>query len=362
MGLVILRYGLNFSQASWVTAIQSVGAIAATGFGAVLGDKTGKLGIINVSFFIYALAFILMGAAGSYPVLLCALLLLGAGTKTLDMMLNAHLSDLHGESRGKYLSFLHVAFGLGAVAGPVGINWALSSGVTWQHALRAMAALYLLILACSEGYRKLRPLPSGTHRAALPDENGGRGGWEILKDPDIWRICFVILCFAGFQYGICTWLPLYVSEDLGAGQAAGNWTLSLFWAGITIGRMTFPFLLKRFSMVALVEKASLAAGIVVTAGMLGGIGRVLMLCVFLSGILTGAVFPFMVAVACEAYPERSALASSLLFLTGIVAMLIFPLLVGALSDRIGFGAALTFNCAVLLPPPLGSRRISGRRK
>ena len=97
---------------------------------------------------------------------------------------------------------------------------------------------------------------------------------------------------------------------------------------------------------------------------MSGSPAALITAVGLTGLLTGATIPLLIALGCGWFPSHSGSVTSLLYLNSNLSQIIFPWLVGAIADAYNFKlgmlvAGITLVLAAILTLPL--LRVDQRR-
>ena len=99
----------------------------------------------------------------------------------------------------------------------------------------------------------------------LPVVGGGRRG--ILRRPVVWLLALTFACQAAMYYGLTTWLPTILGDQLGVDRTTAGTMASLFHGVAIVGAFVVPLLARRFGQIvpALVI---CACWVILTVGML----------------------------------------------------------------------------------------------
>jgi len=130
--------------------------------------------------------------------------------------------------------------------------------------------------------------------------------------------------------------------------ATATLALSLTWAGATVGRLLSSAISDRFDhlrfTIVCIVSMGLAIGAAVAAPSLP-----LSIALFtLAGVASGPVFPMIVALGGERYPERSAAVGGSLVGFAVVGSTIYPPAIGFLSVTVGLPIAMAGNAVLCL--------------
>ena len=148
-----------------------------------------------------------------------------------------------------------------------------------------------------EEVRGRRPDDVSTLTGPLPAVAPGRSG--ILRRPIVWLLSFTFACQAAIYYGLTTWLPTILGDELGVGRTAAGTLASVFQGAAIAGAFVVPLLARRFPPIvpALVICACWLA---LTAGMLFAPDQFLVWAIFGAVAHAGGfvvIFTALVAVA-----------------------------------------------------------------
>lgn len=124
--------------------------------------------------------------------------------------------------------------------------------------------------------------------------------------------------------------------------------VSLLWIGIIAGRLVVVHLSRRYSARTLLAWGSLIAGVVLGLGFMVATPQSIAIAFLLSGFLTGAVVPLVVAVACGWQPQNTGSASALVFLNASLSRMLFPWLIGLIAQTAGFHAGMSLTWVPLI--------------
>jgi len=162
-----------------------------------------------------ALGFILAALTPTFNGVLVAGVLLGFGQGVINVHGNGLTGELWPERRVTMLNWVNAAFGVGAVSAPV-----LSLWLAWREMFGLFAVLALLTAFLVWG----APGPVQTY----PRKGPGGGS--------IWLALLIVVCYAALEGSLATYSGVYLSY-LGYPSPLNGTLLSLYWAGLTAGRL-----------------------------------------------------------------------------------------------------------------------------
>jgi fucose permease len=221
----------------------------------------------------------------------------GLGAGSVDAALNGYVARHYQTS---HMNWLHCCWGVGASIGPMVMAACISTTLGWRGGYRTIAVvqgLITLMLVAS------LPLWQAARAATASDPSGVEDDLErpeavacpsrrdLLHRPGTWQIMVAFLCYTALESGCGLWGSSFMvqAKGLSVGKAAG--IVSLFYVGITLGRLVSGFLALRVGGRTLVRigQCLALAGVPV---MLLGAGQVAMgTGFFVAGMGCAPIYP-----------------------------------------------------------------------
>ena len=120
--------------------------------------RVHKLFLIIAGSVLQVATLVLTGISGSFPMLLFAMAVFGAGNNLADNCTNSYIVDLYPENNAKYLSMLHAAFGIAGMLAPVLLTPMLNHS-SWRITYFVCAGVFaaisgVFILLALKNYKK----------------------------------------------------------------------------------------------------------------------------------------------------------------------------------------------------------------
>ncbi len=299
--------------------------------GGVATERLGRRRVLVLATLLHGVGIAALGLTPAWGVVLAAAIPWGVGAGALDGGGNGLILDLYPGSRGRALNTAHLFFGLGALASPLVVGKLVDAGVAWQTVVVVTAATTLPV----GGLYALAALPHGRH-AAVPGGAPGTTGPMALRWP-LLTLEFAIACYVASEVGVSDWLVRFLAS---APLALATTSLSLFWAGLALGRLVAAGFADRFDHLRFATGAMAVASIAIFAAVaVPSIGASIIL-FGLVGFAFGPIFPTIVAIGGDRFPERSAAVGGLLTAAAVVGAVVYPPVMGFLSVNIGLAAAM----------------------
>jgi fucose permease len=267
----------------------------------------------------------------SWTVFLVAAVPRGLGSGAIDAGVNGMFLDLYPDARGRALNIVHLFFALGALASPLAVGFLVDAGFSWQQVLLGSGVAMLPLTALFV----LVEVPSGRrHRAAVGDAVGGVRVPVVLP---LLALALAIGCYVAAEVGVSNWLVRFLDP---APLAVATAALSLFWGGLTLGRLVSARIADRFDHVHFTIAFAVASSVAVVAAVfVPSLPLSIALFAFV-GFAYGPIYPMIMAIGGERYPDRSAAVSGFLGATSVAGSVVYPPVMGFLSVAVGLTAAM----------------------
>jgi fucose permease len=230
-------FEVPIAYAGGVTMLVSTGTVLSALCTNALISRWGAWRITVGSTLLTALALLGFAVAPSYGWLCGCALPLGLGAGAIDAVLNNYVA-LHGTSR--QMSWVHVAWGIGATGGPCLLAWILAGGGVWQGGYWSVAALQgimtLLLLLSRPLWHPDAAQDTATNPVTTREALKLKGlAWALLG----------LFAMQGLEFctGIWSGTYLHLVGDCSAEMAA-RWA-ALFYGGMTCGRFFAGFIADR---------------------------------------------------------------------------------------------------------------------
>jgi fucose permease len=237
------------------------------------------------------------------------------------------------------MNLLHLFFSVGALSAPLVVGALIDGGVVWSTVFVASG---LAPLALAAGYA-LVAMPSGLATRVAGAMSGGIAWRRLIPTGfglPIALLAIAIATYVAAEVGVSNWLVRFLEP---APLSTATLALSLYWAGLALGRLVSSAVADRFDHVRFTVSCALLLSIALIGAIAVPSLPVSIALFALVGFGSGPIFPMIQAIGGEAYPDRSAAISGLLTGAGVVGGTLYPALMGLLSVTIGLTAAMFGN-------------------
>jgi benzoate transport len=361
---ITLSLGLSTTEAGWLATITLIGTVAGAMVFGALADRHGRVRVLTYSIVLFAVFTALTALSQGFVEMAIFRFIAGIGIGGefgIGMALAAEAFP--ALKRARATSIVGVGFQLGVLLAAI-----ISAPVITLWGWRGLFVIGIFPAIVAAVFRKRLHEPEAflKHKAEAARQKPPNPYRLLVADRGVAKISLGIVIICSVQnfgyYGIMTWLPTYLSTQIGL-----SLTASATWTAVTIGGMIFGILLfgqladrigrrrafwifQAGACLALFGYSQLAAPLAVLAG-----GAVMG--IFANGMLGGYG-----AIIAENFPTAArATAQNVLFGIGRGVGGLAPLVVALLASAYGFAAALSFLALIYIVAMVAMVLIPDRR-
>jgi fucose permease len=297
-------------------------------------ERLGRGLVLPAAAFTMAAGLGLEAVAPSWAVFVFGAGIGGLGSGAVEVGMNGLFLDRFHEDRGRALNRLHLCFSLGALAAPLAIGVLVGAGAAWRLPFAATSAVVFAV-----GLRLVTRDLSVPHVATATLSGGGHGGGPGGRRLP-WPLVFLALasaCYIASESGVSSWLVRFLDA---APTGVATLALSLFWAGLAIGRLVASRVAHQFAPIAVATACGLATGAALVAAVAVPWIAASIAFFAVAGVACGPIFPMIVASAGALYPARANAVSGILTAAAVAGSVVYPPVMGFISDGLGLGVGM----------------------
>lgn len=330
--------GLSYTLGALHISIMALGMALAGLVGARLSGWLGRANLIRLAGACTVLGSLGLVLGRQVSLTLPGALLMGFGGSSIQVMVQAILSDWKGEQRAVALTEANIGASLSTTAGPFCVATFQSLGLSWRF-VPALAMIFLLAIAAAFRGAPVPPAPrAGQRQCAL-----------ARRLPRLFWLCWglILLVVAG-EWSLMFWSADYLVQWVGFSRVAAAGVVGVFFAAMVLGRVAGSRLARRRPLAEI-----LLGALVLSLGgfplfWLGRQAAVNVAGLLLCGLGVANLFPLLMTIAVGLAPQQADLASSRVTFGAGLAGLSGPLLLGALADRAGIWSAYGVVLALIV--------------
>lgn len=333
--LLLADFGWSYAGAGVVIAASAVGYFSANFFAGLLLKRFGARSTILTGLIILIIGLMFFATTPSLFVNLMLNLAIGVGQGFLELTVNYATIRMEKPGSGRAMNFMHGAFSIGAVFGPLVVGLLTRAALPWAIVYRGIAALFVLGALIIP----LLPFERITHEAAQKKEEKKA---SLVRHPAYWLGFFSLLLYVGVELGISNWLAEYFVTVFNTPPAQGSFLVSLFWGGLLVGRLGAPLVYKgNKNNVLLIASALLMSASVIGLTMVGFLGGGVFLTtlasvlVLMAGLGCALIYPVVVTFIGTAFPNDQSVAIGFASMGGGVGSFVFPFIMSNVATQFG---------------------------
>lgn len=336
---VMARFGIDKASAGALLLLMTFGILAgALTFGPVV-DRYGYKAMLLGATALVVASLQGVAFAPSITWLRVAVFLIGFGGGIINGGANALVSDTSGEDRGPRLNLLGAFFGVGAAGVPL-ILALLTHRFSHAALIAGVGALVLgpfVVIAMTSF-----PLPKQAQGFPIADAA------RLVRDPLMLLMGVMLFLQSGIEITVGGWTSTFVQEELAAPERGGLFLLSLYWTGMTLGRLAIGTVLSGVTPFRILYSCLTIA--LAGAAMLLATDSVAIaaFAVFLLGIGFAAMFPSLLGFIGTRHPALSGTAFSAAIAMALTGGMVLPYAVGVLGEEFGMRGSFLIVPAALL--------------
>jgi fucose permease len=272
-----------------------------------------------------AVGAVLLTLSQNVVVTISSSFIMGFIGSLLLVMIQATLSEHHGEQRAIALTEANIAASISAGLPPILVGIGVSIGIGWHLALYVCVATWGILVLLFWRTR----LPDSRSTATVSASSG-------LLPRVFWAYWLVVFLSVAIEWCMIFWAAEYLEKIGGLSKEAAATALSIFFLAVVIGRTVGSRLARRADSGRLL----LIAALIVLAGFpvfwLGRTPTFNIVGLFICGFGVANLFPLTLSTASGIAPLGLAnTASARISFGSGTAILIVPQILGTAADQIG---------------------------
>ncbi len=254
------------------------------------------------------------------------------GTAQGGVEVVSQLEVIHMEREGqsRLMNLLHAAFSVGAIVGPAAVGALLGLGLSGRSVFPATAVLFVLIAT----------LFAFTPRSARVEGAGERPAVNVLGEPLLLLFTLALLLYVGVEIGVSNWISEYFVKELGAPEAAAALSVSLFWIGISVGRLLISVFYKGGRQELVMLELSLLNAVALGIMVVSRSSAAAAVSVLFAGLGSSGIYPLVMALVGKYF--KSGVAVGTAATGGGVGSFTFPFLLAVISQALGLRSGFLF--------------------
>ncbi|MES2563105.1 MAG: MFS transporter [Pseudomonadota bacterium] len=352
--LLAQTFGLSLAQVGFIRAAHRTAMAAFQIPAGLFAERFGERNLLAFGTFVTGVAFIGLGGASGFWMIIIALFCAGFGSAVQHPLSSTIISHAYPDAGrraalGTYNFFGDVGkFAFGSV-----VSLCLLAGIAWQAPVTAFGVLGIataIVIFMYVSNTHTAPASGTQHVAARQTKSG----WGIRNQKGFTALCLIEVLDSSTRTGFLTFIAfLLIEKGVSAGWAA--LAVPLILTGGMAGKLACGFIAERLGIVRtiVITEVATGAGILATLA-LPGIGVILLL-PLIGVALQGTSSVLYATIGDLVEQDRLPRAFGFFYTVGSLCGIAAPLGYGLLGDMAGVEMAIaTIGVAVLITLPLAA--------
>ena len=274
---------------SILTFIISGCTVLSSMFSAGILNKLGTAKVTAFSTAMTAAALFGFSVAPSFWFMIPLAVLLGLGAGAIDSGLNNYVA-LH--CKASHMNFLHCFYGVGVTLSPYLMSQALSN-VGWRggyrYAFYVQAVITVLLIISLPLWKK-----TSSNQQTEEEKGVNLTLLQMAKKREVRQVWIIMLTTNAIEYACGVWGSTYLVTEKGFETKHGALALTVYYAGMSIGRFVSGLLSEKISTWKRIGIGVAVLAPAIAIMLLPLPGAVTVVGLFLVGLGNGAIYPNMI--------------------------------------------------------------------
>ena len=274
---------------SILTFIISGCTVLSSMFSAGILNKLGTAKVTAFSTAMTAAALFGFSVAPSFWFMIPLAVLLGLGAGAIDSGLNNYVA-LH--CKASHMNFLHCFYGVGVTLSPYLMSQALSN-VGWRggyrYAFYVQTVITILLIISLPLWKK-----TSSNQQTEEEKGVNLTLLQMAKKREVRQVWIIMLTTNAIEYACGVWGSTYLVTEKGFETKHGALALTVYYAGMSIGRFVSGLLSEKISTWKRIGKGAAVLAPAIAIMLLPLPGAVTVVGFFLVGLGNGAIYPNMI--------------------------------------------------------------------
>ncbi|MDD3777226.1 MAG: MFS transporter [Actinomycetota bacterium] len=287
---------------------------------------------INLVSVVYAVLIVLAGIMyfnSNLYIYYLLYALSGYGLGIINIIANQYILSSPVRNKAKILTIASVFFPIGAILSPLLSLSVVDNRAGFKAIYLVYMGMFLLIFILYQVVTRNRAYHSNDIRRSpisLRQTLKHRG-----KNLFLAAACLAIMFYAIAETVLSTWAPTFFREARGLDPLNSGLLLTVFWIVLIIGRLILSQLTDRIKPLIIVLALTAAASIAMVGLLLSHTRAAIFASAVGTGLGFSAIFPLLVYVGSQSYPQAVNGLLPLLFISGTLGNALAPYMVSTVS-------------------------------
>lgn len=328
------HFSLSMVQVSMIVTVSYMGNLVFLLLGGILLDKWNRKKATIAFWMLWMLAILIYLVSDNYLLLLLGMFLAMGASTLMNTTINILTPSIYIVTPGLMVNIFFFVQGIGTSFSQAVVGKFAQGFLAWKivNVIFFIMGILGFLLLC------ILPIPESSLQEERSEKKKPSG--KLYHNPSLYLLitCFGLYFIA--EHGIMNWLIIYCEKYLNYSVAKSSTYLSVFWAGMTIGRFVFaPFVQKKGIFQSITLFGIIGTFLYVTGVIIGGKGLILL---SLSGFALSIIYPTMVLMIQDLFPKNiAATVTGIVISVATVFDILFNTAFGVMVDNWGYGISFS---------------------
>lgn len=331
--LLIQDYRINVLKAGLFISFISFGRMFSAAFSGVAVDKIGRKPVLFLGVLLTAAGLLGIGSSSVYWLALVFCVMCGMGHGMVNTSSSALMSDVYHDRLGSAMNRLNVFFGIGCLLGPLVSGFILGNSFSWRLVFVFQGIVGLLVAGMIIFLR----FPDIVSKKQMQKSSGFN---LLFSSTGLILLGIVMFIYTGSGHTINTWITKYLQEIVDLPVFIAAIAFAIYNFGLTAGRFVCSIISEKIGYYRIIMYSSIGALISVSAALFSRSGVIVAICLGLTGVFFGGLFPLATAIAGKMFPEKVGTVTGLMVMIAAAGSMTVPALAGAFSQVLGLNKGI----------------------
>lgn len=328
---ILKTFQLNPASITFLFLSQITGYVIAALNSGTLVSHLGLARMILLAAISLTSALSIYASTTHWSMMVASGTLLGLGIGLIDAGMNTFIAS--NQQNANQMGFLHAFYGIGALLGPAIATTLLEAQVNWRYVYLVFASFagFVIVGMIWAIVHHYRPLTQRIEATASTRSNLRM----IFRTPTIVLSALLLAVYVGTEASIGNWSYTVQTVDRGTVTWLAGYSVSGYWAGLTLGRFSMGQMVRWFGAVRTIIYS---LGLLLFSAGVWWLFPMQLWSLFVMGFALAAIFPtviWLVPQRVEAALVPSAI--GLMTSTASLGAATIPTLLGWLANQTGLG-------------------------
>lgn len=344
----IREFHWSYLATGVVLAASSVGYFASSFASGFLVERLGAKRVVCLGLVLQAGGLALFGSVPGILFNLFSTFLVGLGQGGTEVVTNFCVVRIEKAGQSRLMNLMHASFPVGAISGPILVGWFLSAGIPWQFVFRGLSVLSVAIAI-------VMALTSFVSIGeAAEEDTRERDLGRLLGNPLLILLFLTIFLYVGSEIGVSSWISEYYVKVFDVSASAAAFMVSVFWAGVLVGRFGVFLLYQGYRQAEILFSISCLALASLLVSLLVPLRPAATAGFLVCGLGYSAVYPVVMAIVGNQFKRGQSVALGFVSTGGGVGSFLFPFIMAAIADAYGIRNGFWFYTVTTLAMALAA--------